>query len=363
MKRATLISIALAALMLGLPASYQPIRPVNARAAAGPPVANVSTVPLYRLYAPSTGIHFYTTDVNRKLEALGSGWKSEGVAAHVLNEQAPGTVKLYVLVLWLLFNDSAGNPIFAYTAGEQDKNSLLQSPHVPHDWGGYIANQTNNQWHLDGSGIAGYVASTQLYGTVPLYRLHHLPIMGPKETYGSQAAQALGYGVDYRKCRASSYDNFYTTSEEEKAKAITKFGYKFVGVVGYVWPQPTSVSTDPPKPPVPKLDTSNSAPRPNADTDLLNRGCTRTGVGSYHCPTVGAYEACEAYKKSGKAQACATTADLSKQAAMDKELFSLGCTRLLGRPDEFLCKTQKSFDACEGYRKNGRTKRCLMAKQ
>ncbi|MCA1636126.1 MAG: hypothetical protein LC785_16150 [Acidobacteria bacterium] len=362
MKRATLISIALAALMIGLPASYQPIRPVNARAAAGPPVANVSTVPLYRLYAPSTGIHFYTTDVNRRLESMGSGWKSEGVAAHVLNEQAPGTVTLYVLIIWLRFNDVEGNPVFGYTTSEQEKTTLLQAPQVPKLWGGYVYYK-KSQWHFDGSGIAGYIAPTQLYGTVPLYRLHHLPEFGPEEENTSSLAIVNTDEHKYRKCRPSSFDNFYTTSEEEKAKAITDYGYKFVGVVGYVWPQPTSVSTDPPKPPGPKISAGASKPATNPDTDLLNRGCTRPGVGSYNCPTIAGYEACENYRKNGKVKACSTSANQKVQAAMEKLLFSFGCTRLLGRPDEFLCKTQKSFDLCETYRKNGNAKRCLMAKQ
>jgi hypothetical protein len=101
----------------------------------------------------------------------------------------------------------------------------------------------------------------------------------------------------------------------------------------------------------------------NADKDLLNRGCTREGVGVYNCPTVSSYAACESYRNSGGVKRCHTSADLEKQASMDKDLFSQGCKRFLGRPDEYLCQTKKSFDACEGYRKNGAAKKCLMAKQ
>ena len=48
---------------------------------------------------------------------------------------------------------------------------------------------------------------------------------------------------------------------------------------------------------------------------------------------------------------------------VDWELYRLGCTRFLGRPDEFLCKTPKSFNLCEAYRRNKTAKKCLMAKQ
>lgn len=97
MKRTTLFSLVLIGLLLATVLAYQPLVPTNARAAASPPALGV-TVPLYRLYAPSTGIHFYTIDVNRKQEAMGSGWNSEGIAAHILDQQVPGTVPLYVLV-------------------------------------------------------------------------------------------------------------------------------------------------------------------------------------------------------------------------------------------------------------------------
>lgn len=100
----------------------------------------------------------------------------------------------------------------------------------------------------------------------------------------------------------------------------------------------------------------------DADTDLLKRGCTRPAVGSYKCPTIGGYEACETYRKSGKVQACSTSANEKVQAAMDKLLFSVGCSRFLGRPDEFLCKTQKGLDLCETYHKNGKLKKCMLAK-
>ncbi|HKP46845.1 MAG TPA: hypothetical protein VJT50_09615 [Pyrinomonadaceae bacterium] len=362
MKRSTLISVAFAILMIALAATPRSLAPVGARTVLEP--QEVATVPFYRLFAHTTGIHFYTIDVNRKQEAMGGGWSSEGVAAHILNQQAPGTVPLYVLVTNYRFDKERthGDAVFGYTTNEQERDTLLNSPYTSAMLGGAVYG--GSKWILDATGIAGYIAATPLPGTVPLYRLYHPPDFGPDETE-DHSIIAMANFSHFRRCLFNAYDNLYTTNEKEKASALKLHGYKFVRIEGYVWPQPTTVSMLPPAPPKPagpKI-VPGSNPTANPDTDLLKGGCTRTGVGSYNCPTVSGYEACQAYKKNGKVQACATNADLSKQAAMDKELFSLGCTRFLGRPDEFICKTQKSFDACEVHRKNASAKRCAMAKQ
>jgi hypothetical protein len=131
---------------------------------------------------------------------------------------------------------------------------------------------------------------------------------------------------------------------------------KLVRVEAYVWNQPVPM----PPPPRPKIETRGKTIDP--DTDLLNRGCTRSGIGMYVCDAVGAYEACMAYRQSGKAKQCVLLGSLAEQRETDKTLFSLGCTRFLGRPNEFICKTQKSLDRCEVYRSSGKAKRCMMAK-
>jgi hypothetical protein len=100
---------------------------------------------------------------------------------------------------------------------------------------------------------------------------------------------------------------------------------------------------------------------PNADKDLLDRGCTREGIGIYNCPTITTYAMCQAYRDSGRVKRCHTSADTDKQAAMDKDLFNRGCKRFLGRPDEYLCQTQKAAIACERYHKEGRIKPCRLA--
>jgi hypothetical protein len=312
-------------------------------------------VPLFRLYAPSTGVHFYTVDVNRKQEALGSGWNLESIAAHILNQQAPGTVPLYVLSEKLRFDHEEGNPIFGYTTSEEEKNQLLQNPGVSLLEGGYVKTGGGGVWHLDGNGVAGYIASTQLFGTVPLFRLYHPPVLGPEESEGDVGGAIQIFNrVHYRKCLPGAYDNFYTTSKDEKDKALAQFGYKFFRIEGYVWPQATTVipHVGPGKPPS------------DPDTDLLNQGCKRSGDGVYGCSTPSNFEACESYRRNGKVKSCWFSADqkvLDQQAAMDKDLFSAGCKRFLDRPDEFTCKTPKALEACYIYLKKGQVKKCMQA--
>lgn len=225
-----------------------------------------------------------------------------------------------------------------------ERTALLKSPPVSRELGGGLDGGPSI-WEADASGIACYAAPKELPGTVPLYRLYHPPVFKDGGNY-------LCF---------NGHDSLYTTSEKEMSDHITQHGYKFVGIEGYVWPQPAMVSMLPPPPPGPKIGAGK--PAANPDTDLLNRGCTRTGIGSYNCPTVVAYAACESYKNGGKVQDCTTPVDLTRQKAMDKELFSVGCKRFLGRPDEFICVTQKSFDLCETYHKNGTAKKCWPAKK
>lgn len=352
MTRIKLISFVILAFLIAVAVAYQPIPSAHTSAAAGPPPDGVPTVPFYRLVAPATGIHFYTTDVNRKLEAIGTGgWKSEGNAVHILSQQAPGTVPLYVLVTRLRFDLLSGDAVFGYTTDPQERDNLLQSKEMSDLLGGYVGPRPNDghAWSLDGTGIAGYIASTQLPGTVPLYRLYHPPHFGPEE----KVDPILGLGgFPFRKCLPGSYDNFYTTSEKEKAHALTSSGYKFIRIEGYVWPAATTVG-GPPK-------VGPGKPVGDADTVLLKWGCTRPGAGSYNCPTTAGYEACANYRAKGEVKACSTSANQKVQEAMEKMLFNVGCSRFMNRPDQFVCKTQKSFDLCETYRKNGTAKKCLL---
>jgi len=330
MKRITFLIFALIAILLPLAV----VRPSAAQ--------SIKTVPLYRLFAHRTGIHFYTIDINRKLEAIGAGWSDEGIAAYVVDQQAPSTVPVYVLTNHAIFyitgssdNTTFGN-MFAFTAKLDMRDKLLATKVPNYD----------STWKYDRSGVGFYISAQQLPGTVPLYRLQH-PAANPQHVV------------------FNDYDCLLTTSEAEKNDHLANHGYQIFGIEGYVWPQSATLSMQPAVPPknTPKLGAGTQVPPTNPDTDLLKRGCTRPAVGSYNCSTVASYEMCEIYRQQGKVNACSTTANLKVQAAMEKLLFSVGCTRFLGRPDEFLCKTQKSYDLCETYRQNGHAKKCLLTKQ
>ncbi|HEX3282993.1 MAG TPA: hypothetical protein VHR36_17285 [Pyrinomonadaceae bacterium] len=337
MTRLLLVNFLLIVILLSLTTASRTFHVVNVSAtAASPALPGVQTVPLYRLFSHETGIHFYTIDVNRKLSAMSAGWTVEGVATNVLDQQAPDTVPLYVLTNKLIFYGLYGD-VFTYTTTTEERDKLLAAP----KFGNGISGGT---WSLDSSGIACYIAAHKLSGTIPLYRLIHPP-----------------KNPDILKF--TDFDSLYTTSESEMTDAITNHGYKFVRIEGYVWPQPTTVSMQPPAAtqPGPKI-LAGGKPGASPDTVLLNRGCTRPAMGSYKCPTIAGYEVCESYRKNGKVTACTTSANEKVQAAMEKLLFSVGCGRFLGRPDEFLCKTQKGLDLCETYRQKGTTKKCVMPK-
>jgi len=193
--------------------------------------------------------------------------------------------------------------------------------------------------------VSGYifnVSTKKVAGTLPLYRLFLERTVVPTGQFYTPKNGEDGY--------------FYTTSEKEKNDAIAG-GYKYPRVMGYIYAEPQPPASTETKNSVPQIPPGK--PAPDADTDLLKRGCIRPGVGAYQCPTIGGFEACESYRQQGKVKACSTTANQKIQAAMEKELYALGCTRFLDRPDEFRCKTPKSLDLCETYRKNGKLTKCL----
>lgn len=331
------------------------------------PAQTVQSVPFYRIFTHATGIHFWTTDINRKLSAQGAGWSDEGTPFYILNQQAAGTVPLYVLTIKLNFLSRNGiGDVFLFTTREEERTTLLNSPMVDFMLGGYTHDR-GGKWFPDGTGMAGYIAATQLPGTVPLYRLYHPPAFGPEENItASVVLKVAGGGTKHRYCVFSDYDALLTINEQEKANALTQHGYQYVETLGYVWPSAMAVSMQPAKN-TPKLPVSTDKPI-NVDTVLLKAGCLRVGmnVGQYGCANLGAFNACQSYLNAGLVKGCAYTATPAAKAAqkeMDEKLFSLGCTHFLGRSEEFLCKTPASYNACVYYRDNKKlAKRCEMAK-
>lgn len=50
-------------------------------------------VPLFRVYHPTIGDHFYTIDIDERNKALTAGYVDEGVACYVLDMNDPPSVK------------------------------------------------------------------------------------------------------------------------------------------------------------------------------------------------------------------------------------------------------------------------------
>jgi len=322
-------------LALLLSSSAYRVRPSFGSSTAPEPVPEmIQTVPLFRLYLMSfdntglnPGFHFYTTDSTERDGLLNHGhYRGEGIAGYVFNQLVPGTVPLYRLSKTDVFMPgkygwNATKHFYTTNKAETDK--------------------AVNSFGFKLEGIQCYVAPKDkpVPGTVALYRLYH-PLSKSETGY---------VGIN----RAGDDDHFYTTNSGEKYKAVYKIQYADEGIACYVWPQPATLGDGK----IPKLGPGK--PVGDADSVLLKWGCTRPGVGAYNCPTIAGYEACENYRSKGEIKACSTSANQKVQAAMEKELFFVGCSRFLNRPDEFRCKTQKSFDLCETYRKNGTLKKCL----
>jgi hypothetical protein len=158
-------------------------------------------VPLYRLIAPNTSLHFYTIDEAEKNALIKyKGFELEGVTGWVYPKPEPGTVPLYRLVLNI---PNIGTDHF-YTIHADQKNGAI------------------TQFGFIDEGIACYVSLAQAAGTLPLYRLYKPD--PPSNDSGEFTAYIPG-----------SHDHFYTASEDEKFSAMFQFGYNSEGNEGYVW--------------------------------------------------------------------------------------------------------------------------------
>jgi hypothetical protein len=105
-------------------------------------------------------------------------------------------------------------------------------------------------------GIAGYVASSQVEGTVPLYRLSNSKgdnvlttdanLKSMLQGQGYQDNGVAGYvastqlpGTEplYQLSSADGATHFYTTNATERAQVLSR-GWKDQGMSGFVWTQP-----------------------------------------------------------------------------------------------------------------------------
>jgi hypothetical protein len=184
--------------------------------------AAMSTVPLHHFYQPKFDFHFYTiSDSDVAIVKADPNWRYLGIAAHVLPESAPQTA-----VLFRLRKDEFGGVNHLYTVSMEEANHAIDTA----------------GWREEG--FAGHIATKQVPGTVPLYRLYKPCVLPDDGKFRDAAACQDATGGDV---------HIYTTVETDKNSALAH-GYQLVRVEGYVWPAPATY------PPVPKLKVTPTGP-------------------------------------------------------------------------------------------------------
>ncbi len=141
-----------------------------------PPNPQPNVEPLYRLYNPRSGEHFYTIDPAEVNALLHDSYVSEGTEGRVWNTQVSGSVPFYRLLL-----APVGGPVrHMYTTSVVERNVL-------------IANGWKLEYGPGGGPGAGYVYNSQAPQTVPLYRWYNPKINDHLFTLSSASLTSNGY--------------------------------------------------------------------------------------------------------------------------------------------------------------------------
>jgi hypothetical protein len=143
--------------------------------------SSILTTPTYvhRAYKSSNGEHFYTESF---WEAQSGGYQLEFVNYYALETGQPNLGWVPFYRCWW---ENAGKHLYTVVPGCE-------------------STQARNE------GRIGFIATTWVSGTVPLYRLY----------------------------KPSNHDHLYTTSWDEVLLAYYNLAYSYEGVVGYVYPKP-----------------------------------------------------------------------------------------------------------------------------
>jgi len=205
------------------------------------------TVPLYRYWNGSNKDHFYTADVNeigatQNGQTGNHGYTCEGVVAYVSAKPFAGMVPLYRY--W-----HATNSDHFYSTNVQEINATTK---------GQVGN-----YGYSCEGVAGYVYNHP-YVTAPLYRYYHegnkdhfytanaseinATVNGQVGNHGYKCEGSIGHVFTsqvtgsvplYRYWNSGSSDHFYTANPNEIGATQNgqtgNFGYTCEGIVGYVF--------------------------------------------------------------------------------------------------------------------------------
>ena len=76
------------------------------------------TVPIYRLYNPTDGQHYYTTSLNERTTLEGLGWNYEANEGYIYTTQTPDTTKIYTL-----YNNISGEHL--YTQSQATMETII----------------------------------------------------------------------------------------------------------------------------------------------------------------------------------------------------------------------------------------------
>jgi Repeat of unknown function (DUF5648) len=137
--------------------------------------------PLYRLYWPARGVHFYTSSDSEFFSAVAfDGFIPEGTEGYLFPTQVAGAIPVY-----RLFQPALASHL--YTTD-------------PFEWEGVIS-----EAGFVPEGVTGYLYPTPMPRTIPLYRLYHAGIA----------------------------DHFYTTNLKDLEAAVS-VGYVVESILGYV---------------------------------------------------------------------------------------------------------------------------------
>jgi hypothetical protein len=228
-----------------LPRFHLYTRDPNECAAAGGHVESVlgyigtgpawNRTPLYRMYSPVTGDHFYTADFNERLSVLQYGFRFEMVVGYVAigtQPQLPGSLTppagwngvsrryapetnehFYTTAPWEgdgWYNIEAYN--YYYVRAANDEPALTPWYRClawKHFYTADANECTNAGGHIEA--VMGYIGTYPAWNRTPLYRMYN----------------------------ANNGDFFYTTDFNERLSA-TVYGYTYQFVAGYVAFSPTN---------------------------------------------------------------------------------------------------------------------------